>query len=116
MEPAASNIDEALDLGQMELNMLADGNVEQAEALAADRGRLLDMAWHGRGRVSEEQFLKKMEQMKIMHAQIDSEARRLHKMLKDDLLRTRRKGQGFAGYRSAVASPMPGAKFLSMQG
>jgi hypothetical protein len=116
MEPAEAYIDEALDLGQMEMNMLTEGNVEQAEALAADRGRLLDMAWQGRGRVSQEQFMQKMEQMKSMHAQIDAEARRLHKMLKDDLLRTRKKGQGFAGYRGALAASMPGAKFLSMQG
>ncbi len=109
-------LDEALDLGRLELNMLTEGNVEQAEALANDRGRLLDMAWHGRGRISQDVFLNKMEQLQVLHSQVSAEARRLHKMLKDDLLRTRRQSHGFSGYRNSMPTATSEARFVQMKG
>ena len=116
MRTVESYLDEALDLGRMELSMLMEGNVEQAEALASDRGRLLDMAWQGRGRISQEVFLTKMEQMQAMHSQVSAEARRLHKLLKDDLLRTRRQGQGLSGYRNSLPATAREAKFVQTTG
>ncbi|SMP67844.1 hypothetical protein [Desulfonatronum lacustre] len=111
-----SYLDEALDLGRLELNMLTEGNVEQAEALANDRGRLLDMAWHGRGRISQDIFLNKMEQLQAVHSQVSAEARRLHKLLKDDLLRTRRQSQGYSGYRNSMPTAVSEAKFVQLKG
>ena len=116
MRTVESYLDEALDLGRMELSMLMEGNVEQAEALASDRGRLLDMAWQGRGRITQEAFLTRMEQLRSMHTQISAEARRLHKLLKDDLLRTRRQSQGFSGYRNSLPDSLQEARFLKTSG
>ncbi|SDB39482.1 hypothetical protein SAMN05660653_01874 [Desulfonatronum thiosulfatophilum] len=108
-------LDEALDLGKMELDLLVEGNIEEAEALANDRGRLLDMAWQGRGRVSQEVFLDKMEKLQAVHSMVSAEARRLHKLLKEDLIRTRKKGQGFSGYRSGMSATQE-ARFINKTG
>ncbi len=116
MQMVESYLDEALDLGRMELAMLTEGNVEQAEALATDRGRLLDMAWRGRGRISEDMFMDKMEKMQALHALVNVEARRLHKMLKEDLLRTRKQGQGLSGYRGTLPSAAQEARFIKTTG
>jgi hypothetical protein len=116
MCPVDSFLDEALDLGRMELSMLTDGNIEQAEALANDRGRLLDMAWRGRGRISQDQFLDKMEQMKTMHSLANMEAMRLHKLLKDDLLRIRKQGKRLSGYRDGASPSLEDARFLKKTG
>ncbi|GAB6057352.1 hypothetical protein [Desulfonatronum parangueonense] len=115
MQSIESCLDEALDLGKMELNMLVEGNIEEAEALANDRGRLLDMAWQGRGRVSPEVFLDKMEKLRTVHSMVNTEARRLHKLLKEDLIRTRKKGQGFSGYRGGMSSAQE-ARFINKTG
>lgn len=116
MPTVESCLDEAMDLGSMELAMLSEGNVEQAEALALDRGRVLDMAWRGKGRISQDIFLDKMERLQAMHALINSEARRLHKMLKEDLIRARKQGQGLSGYRNSMPSASPEARFVKARG
>lgn len=116
MESIEAYLDEALDLSRMELNMLLDGEVGQAEALAQDRGRLMDMAWSGRARISQDQFLKKMEQLKAMHDNVYIEAKRLHKMLKDDLLRIRKQGQLLSGYRPNASPSMREARFVNKKG
>lgn len=116
MDTVDMYLEEALDLGRRELSLLAEGDVEQAEALANDRGRLLDLAWHGRGRISQDIFLTKMEQLQAVHNQVRAEARRLHKLLKDDLLRTRRHSQGYTGYRNRSLTANPEARFIQMKG
>jgi hypothetical protein len=116
MEFLDAYLDEALDLSRMELSMLTEGDVEQAEILAQDRGRLMDMAWRGRNRISQDQFLKKMEHLKTMHDSVQLEARRLHKLLKDDLMRVRKQGQFLSGYRPNASAVMPEARFVSKQG
>lgn len=117
MDTVEAYLDEALDLSNMELSMLTEGDVEQAEALAQDRARLVEMAWRGRARVSKDQFLNRLEQLKTVHDNAHAEAKRLHKILKDDLLRIRKQGQLLSGYRSSVADPLAQeARFISKQG
>lgn len=116
MESVEAYLDEALDLSRLELDMLTEGDVERAEALARDRGRLMDMAWRGRRSVSQDQFLKKMKQLHALHECAHAEARRLHKLLKDDLLRIRKQGQLLSGYRPSVSSSTQEARFISRQG
>lgn len=115
MDMVESCLDDALELSRLELHMLAQGDVEQAEALAQDRGHLLEMAWRGRGRVSKDQFLQKMEQLLSLHDAARLEAKRLHRLLKDDLLRARKQGQMLAGYRP-VSPSMQEARFVSRKG
>ncbi|WP_045221053.1 hypothetical protein [Desulfonatronum thioautotrophicum] len=116
MDTVETYLEEALDLSHRELSLLTEGDVEQAEALANDRGRLLDMAWRGRGRISQDVFLAKMEQLQSVHNQVSAEARRLHKMLKDDLLRTRRQNQGYSGYCNSMPAAQPEARFVQTKG
>lgn len=116
MQNVETCLDEALDLGRRELSLLTEGDVEQAEALANDRGRLLDMAWRGRGRISQQAFLAKMEQLQIIHNQVSAEARKLHKLLKEDLLRTRRQNQVYSGYRNSTSPKNPEARFVQVKG
>lgn len=116
MEHVDFSLNDALDLARMELNMLTEGDVEQAETLAQDRGRLLEMAWRGRGRVSKDQFLNKMEQLKVLQDATHLEAKRLHKLLKDDLLRIRKQGQMLSGYRPNASPSMREARFVSRKG
>ncbi|HDQ41064.1 MAG TPA: hypothetical protein ENN39_08575 [Desulfonatronum sp.] len=116
MESIDAYLDEALDLSRVELSMLAEGDVQQAEILARDRGRLMDMAWRGRNRISQEQFLEKVEQLRKLHDNVQHEARRLHKLLKDDLMRVRKQGQFFTGCRPQASSLTQEARFISKQG
>jgi hypothetical protein len=109
-------LDKALDLSRLELNMLTEGDIAGAEALARDRGRLMDMAWRSRKSIPQEQFLKKMKQLNVLHESAHVEAKRLHKLLKDDLLRIRKQGQLLSGYRPQVSSAMQEAHFVSKQG
>lgn len=116
METAQTYLDEALDLSKMELSMLTDGDVAQAEALAQDRARLMEMAWRGRTRVCKEQFLEKMELLKTVHERAQNEAKRLHKLLKDDLIRTRKQKTMFSSYRPSTVHSTREARFISKQG
>jgi len=116
MEAVEAYLDEALDLSRLELDMLAEGDVERAETLARDRGRLMDMAWRGRKSVSQDQFLKKMKQLHALHESAHVEAKRLHKLLKDDLLRIRKQGQALSGYHPNVSFSEQEARFISKQG
>lgn len=116
MESAETYLDEALNLSRLELSMLTDGDVVQAEALAQDRAKLMEMAWRGRTRVCKEQFLEKLEVLKTVHERAQNEAKRLHKLLKDDLIRTRKQGMMLTSYRPSAAHSMQEARFISKQG
>lgn len=116
MEPVEAYLDEALDLSRLELDMLTEGDVERAEALARDRGRLMDMAWRSRRGISQDQFLRKVQQLHALHESAHVEAKRLHKLLKDDLLRIRKQGQALSGYHPNISSSEQEARFISKQG
>jgi hypothetical protein len=116
MEAATVYLDEALNLSKLELDLLFAGDVERAEALARDRGRLMDLAWRERRSIPQEQFLKKMRQLHALHEGAHLEAKRLHKLLQDDLLRIRKQGQLRSGYCPQVSSAMQEARFVSKQG
>jgi len=113
-------LDEALDLSKLELDLLIkgdlEGDLERAEALARDRGRLMDMAWRSRKSVPQDQFLKKIKQLHVSHENAHVEAKRLHKLLKDALLRIRKQGQILSSYRPGTFSPVQETRFISKQG
>ncbi len=95
-------LDEALATGERELHCLLAGEIEEAEQLAKDRGRLLEMAWRSADPESVGLLRDKLHKLKNLQGQLTVEARRLHAELKTDLQRAKQENQRLSGYRTTV--------------
>lgn len=111
-------LNEALNIGRRELGSLIDGDVFEADRLAQDRERLLDQAIADLGRDDLQSLADELVEMKNLHAEITSQARKLHASLKHDLLNMRKQNRRFSGY-SRGAGNMPSLardRFISKLG
>lgn len=112
MNTTQSLLDEALRLGDLELQMLAHGEVDQAEQTALQRSELLDKALHGKqvdalqDAASDElaALRDKLEQLMTMQGQLTGEARKLHSDIRSELMRTRQESARYAGYGKAAGA------------
>lgn len=91
-------IDEALNLGRMELGFLSEGDVFEAEKLSKERERILDEAIGDLDRDNLEKLADKLVEMKSLHDEITGEARKLHSSLKRDLAHIKKSNKRLAGY------------------
>lgn len=118
MTVTQSLLDEALRLGDLELQMLADGELEQAEETAVQRGQLIAEAlevsqYAAKERSSSQELAElrqKLEQLMALQGRLTSEARELHREVRSELMRTRQESSRFAGY--GRASRIPGQRSL----
>jgi len=114
MTVTQSLLDEALRLGDLELQMLTDGELEQAEKTALQRSQLIAEALEApmptatEGVASWElaELRKKLGQLMALQGRLTSEAKELHQEVRSELLRTRQESSRFAGYgRASRFSP-----------
>jgi len=107
-------LDQALDVGMRELECLVSGEVEEAERLAAERGRLISMLGEYRPKPEAIDFLReKLLKLQSLQGQLTNEARKLHTKLKDDLKRTKLENRRLCGYRSSVRNGKPESRFIT---
>jgi hypothetical protein len=117
MGNALSRLEEALRIGEIELDRLQAGEVEEAETLARDRGRLLSEALSRREGVSLEELTEKLTQLKRLQGRISSEALQLKSSLREDLKKARRENKRLSGYGGAAKkTPLMQAKYCSKIG
>ncbi len=113
-------LDEALRLGDMELQLLAAGEVDGAGETAQLRGRLLEQALEhcAADQACRHDLLTlrdKLGQLMALHGRVTDEARRLHADMRDELQRTRQENDRHNGY-GKTARAMGGASLLHKQG
>ncbi len=95
-------LEAALSAGERELHCLLAGEIEEAEKLAQDRGRLLELAWRSADPEGIGLLRDKLFKLKNLQGQLTTEARRLHAELKSDLQRAKQENQRLSGYRTSV--------------
>lgn len=95
-------LEEALRLGDLELQLLQAGEVDEAGAKAQQRGDLIKKALkdeHGNNAGVELPLLQdKLEQLMSLQGRLTTEARKLHESVRSELLRTKQEGVRHAGY------------------
>ena len=110
-------IDEALDLGRRELDLLAVGDVEEAQLLAERRAGLIAQASASESPLETMLELReKLVRLQSLQGRITEEAKRLHGLLKSDLLKMRQQTNRMGGYRAAVTSTPSASMYISRQG
>ena len=118
MSECLSLLDQALDIGQRELDSLVAGDVDGLEDASKERGRLIEEAWALRGnpQVDVDELLGKLHQLRNMQSTLSAKARKLQCSLAEDLSRMRREGKRLAGYgKASKVTPLFGAHYVSKQ-
>lgn len=119
MSQCLSLLDQALDIGQRELDSLVAGEVDGLEEASTQRARLIDEAWalHEDAQVDVDELIDKLQQLKSLQSLLSSKARKLHSDLADDLRRMRGEGKRLAGYgKASKVTPLFGSRYVSKQG
>lgn len=98
MSDSLSLIDEALSLGERELGALTAGDVDLAERNAAERERLLQLAWSNRTPECLNALHDRLLQLQCLQGRLTEEAVRLHAQLRAQLQDSRREGTRLRGY------------------
>lgn len=109
MSQCLNLLDQALDIGRQELDLIAAEDVESLDDVASKRDALLAQAWEAKEKesVDVEELLLKLRQLRNLQGQLTREARALHKRLEADLLRTKKETKRFAGYgKVAKVTPL----------
>lgn len=106
MSDTLTYLDQALEKGERELACLQAGEVEEAEKLAFDRGRLMEEAWRMRDADRAGLLKEKLVRLQSLQGRLTTEAKRLHETLREDLLKAKKENQRFSGYKSTV-KPTP---------
>ena len=119
MSECLSLLDQALDIGQRELDSLAAGEVDGLEEASRERARLIDEAWNQREceAVDVDELVGKLRQLRSLQSQLSSKARKLHSSLAEDLMRMRREGKRLVGYgKASKITPLFGSRFMRKKG
>lgn len=111
-------LDQALEIGQRELEFISAGMVEETEEAAHERGSLMERAWNAKDReaVDVDELMDKLKQLKSLQGQLTGKARNLHKALEEDLQSMRREKGRMSGYRKTVAPKPAASRFVSKRG
>jgi len=116
MSDCLSLLDQALDMGQQELESLAAGREKESLETAAERCRLIEQAFEAREKADVDVFLGKLKQIKNMQGRLITEARRLHEALAKNLAHAKQENKRLTGYKNS-RSPAPAySRFVSKQG
>ena len=99
MHPCIELLEQALNIGEMELECLAAGQVEEVEALSGKRFGLLDEAWECQSPDCLDEFREKFLQMQALQSRLSDEAVHLHALLRDELNKHRQESTRRHSYR-----------------
>ncbi len=116
MADAMTLIDQALDIGRQELELLQAGEVDRAADMARDRERLMNMAYGDKDSDELVKLESKLWQLASLQGRLTTEAKRLHAEIKQELLRTRQESARLSGYGKAVKPTPLFSRFLSKRG
>lgn len=107
MHPSISLAEEALRLARLELTLLNEGNMEEVEATAEKRMRLMDDAWARRTEDCADELRERLEAMRELQKQMIQKAQTLHGSLAEELKDMRRRDTRQKGYKQACSNPYP---------
>jgi hypothetical protein len=113
MADTLSLLDQALDLGAEELELLALGQVGAAEQKAQARSQLMARAWEVKGQDRMDELKDKLEQLQSLQGRLTTEARRLHASIKEELKRTKQESARQTGYGKAAKAAPRYSRFVS---
>lgn len=116
MQTALCLLDQAIELGRRELGFLEEGEVDGAERLAQDRGRLLREALAAKAAAGEQgldDYCGRLKELKGLHGLIIEQAHRLHEVLHKDLIRSRQERRRLNGYGGVGRISGPTDRFIS---
>ncbi|MGE4299587.1 MAG: hypothetical protein AB7E47_16335 [Desulfovibrionaceae bacterium] len=106
-------LDQALELGEQELTLLAAGRIDEAETLFKTRHRVVRQAFDAPDAEGLASFRDKLQQLQALQGRLTSEAQRLHDAIKGDLVRTRKETVRMAGYRKGAGKTPSYSRFIS---
>ncbi|MFW5731186.1 MAG: hypothetical protein ACOCPN_02385 [Desulfonatronovibrionaceae bacterium] len=101
MENCYNHLDIAHDLGIRELECLESQDIQQAEALAQERGKLMNSVFNSATMDNRDEFLEKLKKLQRMQTRITESARNLHEVLSQELKRVKTENIRFTGYKKA---------------
>lgn len=116
MSGADRLLDEAYDIGRREYDCLIEGDVDQVEGLAKERGKLIQEALDGFSGEPLDLFVEKLQRLSSLQGALSEEAKRLHASIKADLLKLRQENRRMTGYQGATRFTPLASKFLNKRG
>jgi hypothetical protein len=116
MADSLTLLDQALFLGEQELQALAVGDVDTADENATRRGNLITMAWDKREGVALDALQCKLLKLQSLQGLLTEEARKLHASLKSELQKTKKHSARLQGYRQGARIMPSHSQFVSKQG
>lgn len=93
--------DEALHIGQLELEALKAGDVDIAEEYCTKRAELLEEAWNIRD-AKDEHMRSKLLAIKDLQEQLIKEGKNLRKHIQQQLSTSRQQQKGLKGYKLSI--------------
>jgi len=99
MHPSICLAEEALRLAQQELTLLDEGKLDEVEASAQRRTKLMDDAWAQRSQECIDQLTQRFEALHELQKQMIQKAQTLHGSLAEGLKDMRRRGTRQKGYQ-----------------
>lgn len=98
-------LDEALRIGEQELEALKNGDMDVADEAAVERERLISEAWAIRTGDIENELRQKLLKMQHVQLLLTDELKKLHASLKSQLLASKKKSSVYRGYQKSVVFP-----------
>ncbi len=103
MHPCIKLLEQALSLGEQELEYLMADEVDGVEKLSEQRFSLLDEAWERQSPDCLDEFREKFLQMQDLQTRLSQEAVRLHGVLRDELNKNRQESQRRQSYEQSAS-------------
>lgn len=101
MSTSLTLYDEALYIGQLELDSLKVGEVEKAEEYCSQRAQLLEKAWNIRD-AEDAQIRKKLLSIKKLQEELIQEGTKLKKDIQQQLSASKKQQKVLKGYKLSV--------------
>ncbi len=102
MQSAADYIDEALKLGEKELQALKNGDVDGALELSGQRSWVLSQAWEARMGCDVDSYKERLYKVHDMQVILTELAQEKREEMRQGLLRSRKESRRLGGYRQAL--------------
>ena len=99
MHPCLQLLEQALDIGEVELQYLSSGQVDGVEELSERRFSLMDEAWECQSPDCLDEFREKFLAMQELQHRLSEAAVRLHEILRDELKKNRQESTRRHGYQ-----------------
>lgn len=116
MADSLTLLDQALDIGQEELEHLRQGQDSEADKAAHRRGELIELAWERRDGSDTETLLEKLEQLRNLQGALTTEAKKLHEILRQDLAKAKIENKRIFAYNGSRKSIPRFSRFVSKHG